>query len=193
MGNKGMIVILSAPSGCGKDTVFKEIAKRRDDVCESVSATTRAPREGEINGINYYFISKSEFERKIENNEFLEYANYADCYYGTPAAPALANVEAGKICFLIIERKGAQKVMKRCPDAVSIFLMPPDMKTLEQRLKKRNTESDDAILNRMKIAREEIKSSGEFDYIVVNNELEKAVDEINEILTSELKKRNNSL
>ena len=193
MGNKGMIVILSAPSGCGKDTVFKEIAKRRDDVCESVSATTRAPREGEVNGVNYYFISKSEFERKIENNEFLEYANYADCYYGTPAAPALANVEAGKICFLIIERKGAQKVMKRCPDAVSIFLMPPDMKTLEQRLKKRNTESDDAILNRMKIAREEIKSSGEFDYIVVNNELEKAVDEINEILTSELKKRNNSL
>ena len=124
MGNKGMIVILSAPSGCGKDTVFKEIAKRRDDVCESVSATTRAPREGEVNGVNYYFISKSEFERKIENNEFLEYANYADCYYGTPAAPALANVEAGKICFLIIERKGAQKVMKRCPDAVSIFLMP---------------------------------------------------------------------
>ena len=193
MGNKGMIVILSAPSGCGKDTVFKEIAKRRDDVCESVSATTRAPREGEVNGVNYYFISKSEFERKIENNEFLEYANYADCYYGTPAAPALANVEAGKICFLIIERKGAQKVMKRCPDAFSIFLMPPDMKTLEERLKKRNTESDDAILNRMKIAAEEIKSSDEFDYIVVNNELEKAVDEINEILTSELKRRNNSL
>ncbi len=190
MSNKGMMVILSAPSGCGKDTVFREIEKRRSDVCESISATTRAPREGEVNGVNYYFLSKPEFERMIENDEFLEYVSYADCYYGTPAAPALKMVNSGKICFLIIERRGAQKVMKRCPDAVSIFLMPPDMKTLEHRLKKRNTESSEAIVNRMKIAEEEIKCSNEFDYVVVNNELEKAVDEINSILCSELKKRN---
>ena len=190
MTKKGMMVILSAPSGCGKDTVFREIKKVRNDVCESISATTRAPREGEQNGMNYYFHSKEEFERMIENDEFLEYVSYAGQYYGTPAAPAMEMIEAGKICFLIIERVGAQNVMKRCPEAVSIFLMPPDMETLKKRLIKRNTESDEAINSRMKIAEDEIKCASQFDYTVVNNELSKAVDEINEILNNELKKRN---
>ena len=190
MTKKGMMVILSAPSGCGKDTVFREIKKVRNDVCESISATTRAPREGEQNGVNYYFHSKEEFERMIENDEFLEYVSYAGQYYGTPAAPAMEMIEAGKICFLIIERVGAQNVMKRCPEAVSIFLMPPDMETLKKRLIKRNTESDEAINSRMKIAEDEIKCASQFDYTVVNNELSKAVDEINEILNNELKKRN---
>ena len=190
MNRKGMMVILSAPSGCGKDTVFREIKKVRDDVCESISATTRAPREGEQNGVNYYFHSKEEFERMIENDEFLEYVSYAGQYYGTPAAPAMEMIEAGKICFLIIERVGAQNVMKRCPEAVSIFLLPPDMETLKKRLIKRNTESDEAINSRMKIAEDEIKCASQFDYTVVNNELSKAVDEINDILNNELKKRN---
>lgn len=190
MSNKGLMVILSAPSGCGKDTVFREILKIRNDVCESISATTRLPRDGETDGVNYYFISNSEFEELINKNEFLEYACYNNCYYGTPAKAAMKMVNSGKICFLIIERKGAQKVMKNCPDAVSIFLMPPDMKTLEERLKKRNTDSEEQIINRLKIAEDEIKSSSEFDYVVVNNELEKAVDEINNILIKELEKRN---
>ena len=190
MSKKGMMVILSAPSGCGKDTVFREIQKVRDDVAESVSATTRAPRNGEKDGVNYYFLSKEEFERMIENNEFLEYVKYADCYYGTPAKPAFKMIDDGKICFLIIERIGAQNVMKTCPDAVSIFLMPPDMETLKNRLIKRNTESSEAIINRLKIAEEEVKCASQFDYTVVNNELSKAVLEINEILNNELKKRN---
>ena len=190
MSNKGMMVILSAPSGCGKDTVFREILKIRNDVCESISATTRSPREGEVNGVNYYFHSVEEFERMVENDEFLEYVSYAGKYYGTPAAPAREMIEAGKICFLIIERIGAQNVMKRCPEALSIFLMPPDMETLKNRLIKRNTESAEAINNRMKIAEDEVKCASEFDYVVVNNELSKAVDEINEILNKELKKRN---
>lgn len=190
MNKKGMMVILSAPSGCGKDTVFHEISSIRNDVCESVSATTRQPREGEVDGINYFFISTEQFEEMIEKNEFLEYASYNNCYYGTPAKYASDMVENGKICFLIIERKGAQKVMKNCPDAVSIFLMPPSMKTLEKRLLKRNTETEEQILNRLKIAEEEIKSSAMFNYIVVNNELDKAVNEINEILNKELEKRN---
>ena len=190
MTKKGMMVILSAPSGCGKDTVFREIRKVRSDVCESISATTRAPREGEQNGVNYYFHSKEEFERMIENDEFLEFVSYDGKYYGTPAAPAMEMIESGKICFLIIERIGAQKVMKRCPDAVSIFLMPPDMETLKKRLIKRNTESDEAINSRMKIAEDEVKCASQFDYTVVNNELSKAVEEINEILNKELKKRN---
>jgi guanylate kinase len=190
MSKNGMMVILSAPSGAGKDTVFKEISRTRSDVCESISATTREPRAGETDGVNYYFLTQSEFEKKIENNEFLEYASYNNCYYGTPASTVLKLVEEGKICFLIIERKGAQKIMKSYPEAVSIFLMPPDMETLEKRLKKRNTDSEEAIISRLKIAEEEIKSASEFDYIVINNELEKAVDEINEILSTELRKRN---
>ncbi len=190
MNKKGLMVILSAPSGCGKDTIFREISKIRDDVCESISATTRAPRSGEIDGKSYYFISNEEFEQMVENSSFLEYACYNGCFYGTPAEPVKNIVDSGKICFLIIERKGAQKVMKSNPDAVSIFLMPPDMETLKKRLLKRNTESVDAISSRLEIAREEIKSSDMFDYIVVNNELEKAVMEINEILNNELKKHN---
>lgn len=190
MSKNGMMVILSAPSGCGKDTVFREISKIRDDVCESISATTRLPRNGEVDGVNYYFISKSKFEEMIKNNDFLEYASYNNCYYGTPAKAAMDMVNSGKICFLIIERKGAQKVMKNCPEAVSIFLMPPDMETLEKRLKKRNTDSEEQIVSRLKIAEDEIKSSEVFDYVVVNNELEIAVDEINEILINELNKRN---
>lgn len=190
MRKKGMIVILSAPSGCGKDTVFREISKIRNDVCESVSATTRKPRAGEIDGVNYFFKTKEEFEDMIKQDSFLEYACYNNCYYGTPAAPALAAVQKGKICFLIIERKGAQKVMKNYPDAVSVFLMPPDMQTLEYRLKKRNTESDEVIKMRLKIAEEEIEAASKFTYVVVNNEHEKAVQEINDILNAELEKRN---
>lgn len=190
MKKTGMIVILSAPSGCGKDTVFKEISKIRSDVCESISATTRAPRKGEIEGVNYFFKSTADFEIMIKEDSFLEYACYNGCYYGTPAAPALAAVNKGKICFLIIERKGAQKVMKNYPDAVSVFLMPPDIKTLERRLKKRNTESEEAIKKRLKIAEEEIEYASTFNYVIVNNKLEKAVEELNGILDKELEKRN---
>lgn len=190
MKKTGMIVILSAPSGCGKDTVFKEISKIRSDVCESISATTRAPRKGEIEGVNYFFKSTADFESMIEEDSFLEYACYNGYYYGTPAAPALAAVNKGKICFLIIERKGAQKVMKNYPDAVSVFLMPPDIKTLERRLKKRNTESEEAIKKRLKIAEEEIEYASTFNYVIVNNKLEKAVEELNGILDKELEKRN---
>lgn len=190
MSKVGMIVILSAPSGCGKDTVFKEISKLRNDVCESISATTRSPRDGEVEGVNYFFKSEYEFEQMIETNKFLEYASYNDCYYGTPADFATKAVNDGKVCFLIIERKGAQKVMKNCPDAVSIFLMPPDMETLKERLIKRNTETEEAILKRLEIAKEEVKSAVTFDYVVVNNVLEDAVNEVNAILNKELKIRN---
>lgn len=190
MKKRGMIVILSAPSGCGKDTVFREISKIRNDVYASVSATTRSPRNGEIDGVDYFFKTKDEFESMIEQDSFLEYACYNNCYYGTPAAPALAAVQKGKICFLIIERKGAQKVMKNYPDAVSIFLMPPDMDTLESRLKKRNTESEEVIQKRLKIAEEEIEAASKFNYVVVNDELQTAVREINDILNAELDKRN---
>ncbi len=190
MSKKGMMVVLSAPSGCGKDTVFKELTKIRDDVCESISATTRNPRDGEINGVNYYFKTDDEFKSMIKNNGLLEYAQYNGCYYGTPVSGVEDSVNQGKICFLIIEVQGAKHIMEKCPDAVSIFLMPPSIECLKDRLLKRNTDSEEMILNRIKIAEEEIKSSSSYNYIVVNNDLQKAVDDINKILSDELSKRN---
>lgn len=190
MSKKGMLVILSAPSGCGKDTVFKALCKRRNDIVESVSATTRAPRDGEVDGVNYYFKTVGEFEKMIANNGLLEYAKYNNCYYGTPVDGVQNAVDAGKVCFLIIEVQGAQSIMKMCPDAVSIFLLPPSMEVLEHRLRKRETNSPDDIKNRIDIAESEIKIAPLYKYNVVNDSLEDAVDEINEIINKELEAQN---
>lgn len=190
MNKKGMLVILSAPSGCGKDTVFKALCKRRNDIVESVSATTRAPRDGEVDGVNYYFKTVGEFEKMIANNGLLEYAKYNNCYYGTPVDGVQSAVDAGKVCFLIIEVQGAQSIMKMCPDAVSIFLLPPSMEVLEHRLRKRETNSPDDIKNRIDIAESEIKIAPLYKYNVVNDSLDDAVDEINEIINKELKAQN---
>lgn len=190
MNKKGMLVILSAPSGCGKDTVFKALCKRRNDIVESVSATTRAPRDGEVDGVNYYFKTVGEFEKMIANNGLLEYAKYNNCYYGTPVDGVQSVVDAGKVCFLIIEVQGAQSIMKMCPDAVSIFLLPPSMEVLEHRLRKRETNSPDDIKNRIDIAESEIKIAPLYKYNVVNDSLEDAVDEINEIINKELEAQN---
>lgn len=190
MNKKGMLVILSAPSGCGKDTVFKALCKRRNDIVESVSATTRAPRDGEVDGVNYYFKTVGEFEKMIANNGLLEYAKYNNCYYGTPVDGVQSAVDAGKACFLIIEVQGAQSIMKMCPDAVSIFLLPPSMEVLEHRLRKRETNSPDDIKNRIDIAESEIKIAPLYKYNVVNDSLEDAVDEINEIINKELEAQN---
>ena len=190
MNKKGMLVILSAPSGCGKDTVFKALCKRRNDIVESVSATTRAPRDGEVDGVNYYFKTVGEFEKMIANNGLLEYAKYNNCYYGTPVDGVQNAVDAGKVCFLIIEVQGAQSIMKMCPDAVSIFLLPPSMEVLEHRLRKRETNSPDDIKNRIDIAESEIKIAPLYKYNVVKDSLEDAVDEINEIINKELEAQN---
>ena len=190
MNKKGMLVILSAPSGCGKDTVFKALCKRRNDIVESVSATTRAPRDGEVDGVNYYFKTVGEFEKMIANNGLLEYAKYNNCYYGTPVDGVQNAVDAGKVCFLIIEVQGAQSIMKMCPDAVSIFLLPPSMEVLEHRLRKRETNSPDDIKNRIDIAESEIKIAPLYKYNVVNDSLEDAVDGINEIINKELEAQN---
>lgn len=187
---KGMLVILSAPSGCGKDTVFKELCKVRNDCVESVSATTRSPREGEVNGVNYYFKSKEEFENMIQNNKLLEYASYNNCYYGTPIEGVQKAIDDGKICFLIIEVQGAKNVMNMMKDCISIFLLPPSIDTLKQRLSNRGTESEEMINNRLAIAESEIKNADNYKYKIVNNELEKAVEEINNLLNKELEARN---
>lgn len=190
MNKKGLLVILSAPSGCGKDTVFNELKKIREDVVESVSATTRKPRTGEVDGVNYYFKTDSEFKQMIENNGLLEYAEYNNCYYGTPVEGVEKAVADGKVCFLIIEVQGAQSIMRSKPDCVSIFLLPPSMEVLEKRLKSRNTDTDENINNRLELAKHEMKLSALYRYKVVNDALEDAVDEINNIINNELDARN---
>lgn len=190
MNKKGMLIVMSAPSGCGKDTIFKELKKIRDDVVESVSATTRAPRENEVDGVNYFFKSTEEFEKMIEDDLLLEYASYNDCYYGTPVAGVNQAINDGKICFLIIEVNGAKNIIAKYNDAVSIFVMPPSLDVLKQRLVNRQTNDLSDIDNRLKIAEKEIKNANIYKYNVINDDLSVAVNEINEIINNELEARN---
>lgn len=187
--SKGMLVVLSAPSGCGKDTVFNQICNIRDDVVKSVSATTRKPREGEQEGVNYYFVTKEQFEDMIKNNLLLEYASYNNCYYGTPVKGVENAIADGKICFLIIEVQGAKRVRELFPDCLSIFLLPPSEEVLEKRLRSRESDDDDIIKNRLEIAKVELSFKDKYDYQVINDDLTDCVNNINEILTSELEKR----
>lgn len=184
--NKGLLIILSAPSGCGKDTVFKAIKDLRNDVVESISATTRKPREGEVEGINYYFKSESDFQLMVVNDELLEYARYNNCYYGTPVSEVEKAINDGKICFLIIDVQGAQSILKVRPDAVSIFLLPPSLDILEKRLINRSTNDSEDVKNRMKIAQREIDMAPLYKYIVVNDDLNECVNKINDIINKEL-------
>lgn len=184
--NKGLLIILSAPSGCGKDTVFKAIKDLRNDVVESISATTRKPREGEVEGVNYYFKSESDFQLMVVNDELLEYARYNNCYYGTPVSEVEKAINDGKICFLIIDVQGAQSILKVRPDAISIFLLPPSLDVLEKRLINRSTNDSEDIKNRMKIAQREIDMAPLYKYIVVNDDLNECVNNINDIINKEL-------
>ena len=191
MENKcGMLVVLSAPSGCGKDTVFKELKKIRNDIVESVSATTRKPREGEVNGVNYYFKTDDEFVQMINDGKLLEYARYNNCYYGTPVEGVEKAIADGKICFLIIEVEGAQNIMKMIPDCITIFLSPPSIDELRRRLYKRSTDNDEEIENRIRAAEYEMELTSIYKYNVVNDVLEDCVNTINNILNDELAARN---
>ncbi len=190
MNKKGLLVILSAPSGCGKDTVFQELRKVRNDVVESVSATTRAPRDGEEEGINYYFKSESDFQLMVVNDELLEYAKYNNCYYGTPIAGVEKAINEGKVCFLIIDVQGAQRIMSQRPDTISIFLLPPSLEILRSRLENRCTNDEDDINRRMAIAEKEIHMASSYKYRVVNDDLNECVDKINEIINVELLTKN---
>ncbi|MFQ9064524.1 MAG: guanylate kinase [Eubacterium sp.] len=184
--NKGLLIILSAPSGCGKDTVFKAIKDLRNDVVESISATTRKPRDGEVEGVNYYFKSESDFQLMVVNDELLEYARYNNCYYGTPVSEVEKAINDGKICFLIIDVQGAQSILKVRPDAISIFLLPPSLDVLEKRLINRSTNDSEDVKNRMKIAQREIDMAPLYKYIVVNDDLNECVNNINDIINKEL-------
>lgn len=188
--NKGTLFIVSGPSGCGKGTILAEILKD-DKMYYSISATTRNPRPGEVDGVNYNFISKENFEELIANDGMLEYASYCDNYYGTPRKPVEDMLNAGKHVILEIEVQGALNVMSKCPEAVSVFILPPSMKELRRRLNKRGTETDEVIEKRLAQAEGEIKQAVKYNYIMINGALEDAVNDLNAIIKSqELKKEN---
>ena len=168
---KGTLFVFSGPSGVGKGTLnAKLFAEFGDQIAFSVSATTRAPREGEIDGKHYFFISRQEFENRIANNEFLEYAQFAGNCYGTPKPYVLSLLEQGKNVLLEIEVQGAMQVMERMPECVSIFVLPPSFEELERRLRGRGTESEEKVRARLETARGEIAYAPRYQYRIVNGE-----------------------
>jgi len=181
----GDLIVISGPSGSGKGTIIKELLKENDDLYLSVSATSRAMRNYETNGKEYYFISKEEFEKKIKSEEFLEYTSYNNNYYGTLKSELTNNLKNGKNVILEIEIEGALNVKKLVPEAIFIFILPPNMKELLKRLKNRGTEDNEKIISRFKRAYAEINEVSKYNYVVVNDELEEAVANIEAILKSE--------
>lgn len=185
MKNKGLLIVFSGPSGSGKGTILHEVLASDPSVMLSVSATTRSPREGEENGVNYFFIQKEEFEEMIANDGMLEHACYCGNYYGTPRKPVEEALDAGKDVILEIEVQGALQIKEKFPECVTIFILPPSMEVLDHRLHKRQTEDEPTIQKRLAQAKEELKMAPEYDYAVVNGELETAVEDMKAILRAE--------
>ena len=183
--SKGKLLVLSGPSGVGKGTVLGELMKRRGDMCFSVSATTRAPREGEVDGVNYFFVTKERFEEMIQNNELLEYAQFVSNSYGTPRAYVEQQLEKGMNVILDIEVQGARNIVGMIPDAVSVYMIPPSYEELEKRLRGRGTETEEQIQGRLQTAIEEARAADFYRYIIVNDNLEAAVNELDAIITAE--------
>ncbi|WJH33216.1 guanylate kinase [Paenibacillus sp. CC-CFT747] len=183
--DKGILIVLSGPSGVGKGTVCSALRQCTNDLVYSVSATTRSPRAGEQEGVNYFFKSKEQFMSMIERDELLEWAEYVGNYYGTPREFVRSTLDAGKDIILEIEVQGALKVKQKFPEGVFIFLLPPSLDELEQRIVTRGTDSMDAIRSRMNAAREEIALLEHYDYAIVNDRVELACQRIQAILEAE--------
>lgn len=182
MSNKGRLIIISGPSGAGKGTVLQEVFSAHQNMCYSISATTRGPRVGEQDGVHYFFITKAEFEEKLRRGEMLEHTVYCGNYYGTPADYVESRRKEGFDVILEIEPNGAGQVKAKCSDAISIFILPPSIEELEKRLINRGTEPPEVIAKRIQRAKEEIVMADQYDYQVVNDTVEHAAMEINKIL-----------
>jgi len=185
MTEPGVLIVVSGPSGTGKGTICRALLKHRPDIFLSVSATTRPPRDGELNGVHYYFKDKAAFEAMLEGEELLEWALVYDNYYGTPRVPVAEALAAGKDVLLEIDIQGALKVKEKAPEGIYIFVVPPSLETLKARILGRGTDSMEVITKRTGKALEELAYLYEYDYVVVNDILEKAVAQVQCIITAE--------
>ncbi|ADI66105.1 guanylate kinase ['Nostoc azollae' 0708] len=178
----GKLIVLTGPSGVGKGTLMQKLLQRHPELYYSVSVTTRSPRTGEVNGKNYYFISCSKFEQLVAQGEFLEWAEFAGNYYGTPRAAVLDHIQSGQLVVLEIELEGARQIRASFPSALSIFILPPSSSELEKRIRGRGQDSDEAIACRLHRAQEEIQAAHEFDIQIVNDDFDAALNEIETVL-----------
>lgn len=180
------VFVITGPSGVGKGTLIRELRTRLPDLELSISATTRQPREGEVDGRDYHFLSAEEFEQRMRREDFLEYATYSDNRYGTLRSEVERRLEAGHSVLLEIEVQGAQQVRAAKPDSIQIFIAPPDPAVLRERLASRGTDSAQAIDRRLEVAKQELAVQGDFDYCVVNDDLGRAADDLEGIVRTEL-------
>lgn len=180
--SRGNIYIVSGPSGVGKGTVVKGVIAADEKIVLSVSATTRKPREGEVDGVHYFFMSNEEFDKTIESNGFIEYATYCGNSYGTPKAEVFEKIEQGYDVILEIDIQGGRQILEKFPQAYGVFILPPSYKELEKRLRGRNSEPDDVVKKRLNAARDEIKQSYLYDCFVVNDTVEHAVQSVVNII-----------
>ena len=182
---QGLLIVVSGPSGAGKDSVCNLVASYNTNLWISVSCTSRDIRKGEVEGVNYFYLTKEEFEEKIKNNDFLEYATYNNSYYGTPLYKIKEKLNEGKDVVLVIEVQGALKVKKLYPNAIFIFILPPSMEELRNRLIKRGTENYEKIIDRFRMAYKEINEISKYNYVIVNDVLEDAALKMQSIIVSE--------
>ena len=185
MQEKGKLIVISGPSGAGKSTVVVKAIEGREDVCFSTSVTTRKPRPGEVDGREYFFVDPDRFKEMVENDELLEHAEYVANSYGTPRAYVEEKLEAGVNVLLDIEVQGARQVHEKMPDAVKIFIIPPSLETLEKRLKGRGTDTERAIEARLIRARQEYQEADFYDYLIINDDADKAAKELSAIILAE--------
>lgn len=185
----GLLFVVSAPAGCGKDTILNKLFERTDSAGYAVSATTRSPREGEVNGVHYHFLTRDEFERKIAENEVLEYTEYCGNYYGTLRKSVDDLLNAGKDAILKIEVEGAMNIRRMFPEACLVFILPPSWEILAERLRSRGTETEEKIAERTKQARTEVEFAKNYDYLIVNDDLDTAVDDLSAVLRAEKLRR----
>ena len=185
---KGLLLVVSGPSGAGKGTICKALLNKNDKIKLSVSATTRKPRNGEVHGVNYFFLEKEEFTTMIENGEFLEYAQIYDNFYGTPKSAIIECLEKGQDVILEIEMQGAKQIKEVYPEGVFIFVLPPSLEELKSRIVGRGTETQEEIEKRFSCAFEEINQIVNYDYFIVNEDIEKSVNDVEAIIASEKNK-----
>lgn len=185
---EGLLIIISGPSGAGKGTVYNEVVARRPNIKKSVSVTTRNPRPGEIEGVHYYFRTLEQYQEMIAKGEFLETASVYCNYYGTPKAPVLKMLAEGDDVMFEIDTLGAEQIKKKYPKSITIFLMPPSFEELERRLRGRGTESEEAITRRLGLAKSELSKYKLFDYIVFNDDVESAIENVISIIDAEKSK-----